>query len=185
MTRALVAILFLFAQQTSVACEDFELPSKFKAHWQKNSVEYELPRGKLAVPSGASNNAQTKQQRAQVIKCNVVQDMNGDGKTDYAGIYHYKGSKKRSDDWSLDLIFMYSVDDRIEQVIFPYAGRQTEGTDTLRFYLVPHDAGDIDLMPGTITLERPALVAYRDDKPAVVYYWDGEQVAQQPIGVDD
>ncbi len=80
---------------------------------------------------------------------------------------------------------MYTVNGAIKHVIYPYAGRYTAGNEPIRMFITSQDGGEIDLMPGRIVLDGPAIVAYREGQPAVLYYWNGDRFAQRAFGVDD
>jgi len=191
MARLLIALLaFFFTDQALGRCEDLPLPAQFKNKWQEVRDQYRLPRGNFsAMPPqsqrpGARAGAGDREQPLRP-SCNVSTDLDGDGSTDFARVYEYAGPEDRGDDWTLDLVIMYEADGVVERVVFPYAGAYSEDGQEIDFFLVEQPPGVVDLQPGRMTLDRPGLLAYRDGKPAVLYYWDGDTIAQQTIAVDD
>jgi len=172
--------------RTLQACEPDPIPGKYRQYMlDRLDVHYQRPTGRLA-----KRNASVRNQglNGSTPVCSISADFNGDGVDDFAGIYRFRddaGRRKRSNSWDLDLVIMYSVGDRIDHVIYPYAGRYTAGNEPIRTFLTLQDAGVIDLMPGQLKLTGPAIVSYLEGIPAVAYYWNGRRFLQRAFGVDD
>ncbi|MDH3389474.1 MAG: hypothetical protein OEN02_16410 [Gammaproteobacteria bacterium] len=165
---------------TVIACDDYRLPEDQGEYFEKLSLPYRVPVGKTGVLLKKSRALPGDDQG-----CTVVDDFNGDGRDDFAGIFQYTGKQLRLNDWSLDVVILFSGADGIEHVIFPFAGQYDQRGELLLQYLAPRAPGELDLRPGKMRLDYPAVVSYRRGKPSVVYYWNGEQITQRAIGVDD
>ena len=189
MSRVLITVLLLFIHGALFACEPDPIPNKYRQYLLKQmDVRYQRPTGRIARQNAANTNAANPSLDRATGNCSLSADFNGDGELDFAGIYRYRednGRRKRSNEWSLDLVIMYTVDDAIKHVIFPYAGRYTAGNEPIRSFIVVQERGEIDLMPGRLVLDWPAIVSYREGNPAVLYYWNGNRFTQRAFGVDD
>ena len=174
MFRIIFTCIFILYNGLSYACETYQLPVQYKDYFNKLKLTYEPPRGKFRHIDSKNN-----------ARCSYLTDLNGDGIDDFVAIYKYTGEKKRSNDWLLDLIIMYSEGRGINHIIYPYAGRYLVKEASILQSLSLHDPGVIDLMPGKLEVKTPVIIASRSGKPAVTYYWNKKRFSQQAMGVDD
>jgi hypothetical protein len=116
--------------------------------------------------------------------CFQVEDFDGDGSEDFFGLYDYTGSDTRANDWTLQLVILTEDNfGNVQHVLYPYSGRVTSGDLDNHLSLQP--AGVIDLNPGTVTIDEPGVVSYRNGVPKVLYYYDNGTLAQAFYGIVD
>ena len=199
MNRVLFILVMFLSSTPSFACEQYAVPEKFKQYFNKLNLSYEQPVGKIAYKSDsddddddghrarmrATNKSTDSNLFKREPKCHISVDLTGNGQMDFAGLYKYSGPKKRSNHWDLDLVILYSSGNTIKHIIYPYSGQIVAKDASVKEYLVMHNPGVVDLMPGRLSLDRPGIVAFRNGRPAVTYYWNGKGFSQQPMGVDD
>ncbi len=127
-----------------------------------------------APPAGVVENA----------PCFQVDDINGDSEDDFAGIFEYTGNANRSDGWTLEVVLMYNDDNGdIQHITYPYSGKRS---DTELFqHLSRQPAGVVDLMPGSVTIDEPGVVSYRNGVPKVLYYYQDGIMNRAFYGVDE
>lgn len=119
-------------------------------------------------------------------ECFHMEDLDGDTKPDFAGLYEYTGEQQRSSDWNLDLVLLYTDENlQTRHVVFPSAGRISATKGEVYDTLKVQPPGVVDLMPGTVTLDRPGIVSYRNGKPAVLYFWQNGRYTQRVFSIDD
>ena len=119
-------------------------------------------------------------------ECFQVEDLDGDSNPDFAGLYEYTGDQPRSSDWNLDLVFLYTDEGgQTRHVVFPSAGRSSAEKGEVYDTLKVQPPGVVDLMPGSVTLDRPGIVSYRNGEPAVLYYWQNGRYTQRIFSIDD
>ena len=117
--------------------------------------------------------------------CFQTGDFDGDGSTDFVGIFEHTGDD-RGGNWTLSVSVMHEDDNGVIQHInYPYSGQQSSDKTQLNQHLSMQLAGVVDLMPGTLTLDKPAVVSYRDGEPAVIYYFKNGKMNRAFYGVDD
>jgi len=142
---------------------DAETLAKFRQQFSASNLHYRLPRGCDAV-----------------LRCAVSADLNEDGVADFAALYEYAGSKRRSGGRHLDLIILYSrgAAEGPGRVIFTHVGR-LDGAYRTTVGLEVQPAGPLKLPIGSIRLERPALnlvdAARPDNLLLPTYYWQGDK----------
>ncbi len=107
--------------------------------------------------------------------CSLVRDFNNDGQPDLAQLMEYRGENKRGGNRKLDLILVYSKNDRGELAheIFFYVGKVSERTPA-SVYLGAQERGPLKLPGGAYLLERPGINIYlNDDTPFGFHtlYW--------------
>ncbi len=121
-------------------------------------------------------------------ECTQAEDFNGDGKEDFVGIYENTG-EQRSGNYNLSLVILNEDEQgNIRQTTFPYSGQVTTdetGQEVVNHHLAVQPAGPVNLAPGSITIDQPAVVSYRHGRPAVIYYWQDGQLNRAFYGVDD
>jgi hypothetical protein len=116
--------------------------------------------------------------------CFQVADINGDGEDDFAGIFEYTGSKKRIEGWTLEVVLVYKDENgEIQHSTFPFVGERTE--TELSVHVSRQPAGVVDLLPGSVTIDEPGVVSYRNGKPAVLYYTQNGKVKRAAYGVEE
>ena len=119
-------------------------------------------------------------------QCHQEEDINGDGEPDIVAMSEYTGAAPRGGDWSLEVVIL-SKDENDEQkhVTFPYTGKQSVETGEIEQHLSTQPAGTVDLNPGTVILDEPAIVSYRDGEPKVIYYYVDGVLTRSFYGIDD
>ena len=169
-----VVIAMLFNASQAHGCETYKLTDKQRQYFEGLSLPLNVPQGKST--SAISNRS---------TLCSLRDDFNKDGVTDFAGLFEYTGERTRSGGWDLDLVILYSDAGQTKHIIFPYAGQTENNGAKLREYLAMQYPGRVDLKPGKMMLDYPAIISYRDDKPAVIYYWNEKQFSTASYYVDD
>ena len=177
--RTLLMISLVFPAVAD-ACEEYNLPDEQQQYLKELALPYRVPTGTTGVLLQKSRSLAGDDQG-----CTVVDDFNGDGRDDFAGIFQYTGERNRLDDWSLDVIILFSSEAETRHVIFPYSGQLNQRDKLLYQYLRQQPPGEFDLRPGRVLLQHPSILSYRRGKPAVVYFWDGTDITQRPVGIDD
>lgn len=119
-------------------------------------------------------------------ECFQVEDLDGDTRPDFAGLYENSGSEPRSGDWNLDLVLLYTDEGgQTQHVVFPSAGRSSAAKGEVYDTLKVQPPGVVDLMPGSVTLDQPGIVSYRNGKPAVLYFFQDGRYTQRIFSIDD
>jgi len=110
-------------------------------------------------------------------QCFQANDFNGDGEEDVVAIYENTG-EPLAGGYNLKLVIVNEDENGdIQQVTFPYSGRSVveDGQVVVKHHVSAQPAGEVDLGSGSITIDQPGVVSYRDGVPKVIYYWkDGE-----------
>ena len=118
--------------------------------------------------------------------CYQVEDFDGDGAQDFLGIYEYTGSQVRGNDWALQVVILTEDGGgNVQHNTFPYSGQLSDGSGDLQQHLSLQPAGPVDLNPGSITLDQPGVVSYRNGEPTMIFYFDNGVLAQAFYGIDD
>ena len=197
MFRIIVAFVVSLTCSLSFACENFQLPPKYQGYFKNRELPYRQPVGKIAFIGDSTDRIEYDMlvlpKNRDVEKfvasgdpaCSVSADFNGDGKTDFAGLYLYEGPEKRHNNWTLDLVIVYSENGSAKHAVFPFAGQYSEGQEPVLVYLRRQGPGLVDLMPGQYVLKNPGIGVYRRGRPASTYYWNGKGFAELAMGVDD
>ncbi|MDH3379304.1 MAG: hypothetical protein OER87_13650 [Gammaproteobacteria bacterium] len=144
-----------------------------------------LPR--CAVSRARLSEPQTTAGVTQDAQCFQRTDLDGDGSEDIAAIFEYTGTRPRGGDWTLQVVILYKDDNgNLQNITYPYSGqRSTENGGQLRQHLSLQPAGVVDLAPGNLTIDQPAVVSFRDGVPAVIYYFQDGKINRAFYGVDD
>ena len=117
--------------------------------------------------------------------CFQTGDFDGDGTKDVMAIFEHTGDD-RGGDWTLSVSILHEDENGVVQHInYPYTGKQSADKSELFQHLSMQPAGVVDLMPGTLTIDQPAVVSYRNGEPAVIYYFKNGEASQAFYGVDD
>ena len=122
----------------------------------------------------------------ETTECFQTADFDGDGTQDFVGMYEQAGGEERGGDWTLEVVILTTdAAGNVEHITYPYTGKKSAG-DEIDQHLGPQEAGVVNLNPGMITTDQPAIVSYRDGKPEVIYYYDENgNPARAFYGVDD
>ena len=117
--------------------------------------------------------------------CYQVEDLDGDGAQDLVGMFEYTGVDTRGGDWSLEVVILTEdVNGNVQHITFPYTGQVSNGD--LAQHLSLQRPGVVDLHPGSITINGPGVVSYRNGEPEVIYYYDENgALAQAFYGIVD
>jgi hypothetical protein len=104
-------------------------------------------------------------------QCSQTEDIDGDGTADVVAMSEYTGPEPRGGEWSLEVVILTEDENgEVEHVTFPYTGKQSAETGEVEQHLSTQPAGTVDLNPGTVVIDQPAVVSYRDGEPKVIYY---------------
>ena len=114
-------------------------------------------------------------------QCHQSEDINGDGSADVVAMSEYTGPEPRGGDWSLEVVIVAGD----EVVTFPYTGKQSLETGEIEQHLSTQPAGEVNLSPGTLVIDQPAVVSYRDGEPKVIYYYVDGVLTRSFYGIDD
>ncbi len=118
-------------------------------------------------------------------QCHQTNDFDGDGKPDVAVMSEHTGPEVRGGDWSLEVVILNEDENgEVQHVVFPYTGKQTASGE-IEQHLSEQPAGEVDLNPGTIVIDQPAIVSYRDGEPKVIYYYVDGVLTRSFYGIDD
>ena len=189
-------LLCPFAASAALDCPEADLSDRQSAYFEKLGFPYRLPAGKLALYDGKpyrkiydeNDKEIARIARPDGPRCSVRVDFNQDGIEDFAGMFQYQGDKSRRDNWNLDLVILYTDQaSQVKHIIFPYAGQFARETETRFQFFELHtpDQGEIDLYPGSLKTDGPAIISYRNGLPSVVYYWRDDGFAQRQMRVVD
>lgn len=154
------------------------------------SLACDQPR--CAVSTSTSTAARTTSATSGVgesAQCFQRTDLDGDGSEDVAAIFEYTGSEPRGGDWTLQtVIILKDGNGDLQSVTFPYSGKRSDQGGTgaqVRQHLSLQPPGVIDLNPGTLIIDQPAVVSYLDNEPKVIYYFQNGQINRAFYGIDD
>ena len=118
--------------------------------------------------------------------CFQIDDFDGDGSDDLVAMFEYTGGDPRYFDWTLEVLVL-SKDSlgNVQHTLFPFSGQISSTTGDLAQHLSLQPAGIVDLNPGSITIDQPGVVSYRDGEPKTIYYFNNGTLARAFYGVDD
>ena len=118
-------------------------------------------------------------------QCHQTDDIDGDGEPDVVVMSEHTGPEVRGGDWTLEVVILNEDENgEVQHVVFPYTGKQSASGE-IEQHLSTQPAGEVDLNPGTLTIDNPAVVSYRDGEPKVIYYYVDGELARAFYGVDD
>jgi hypothetical protein len=121
----------------------------------------------------------------EVADCSQTQDIDGDGSDDFVGLVEHTGPEPRGGNWTMQVVILNEdASGNVQHVTFPYTGRKSD-TDEIQQHLSHQPAGVVNLNPGKVTIEQPAVVSYRDGEPKVLYYFQNGELARAFYGIDD
>ena len=119
-------------------------------------------------------------------QCHQSEDFDGDGVEDIVTMSEYTGPELRGGDWSLEVVILTEDENgAVEHVTFPYTGKQSTETGEIEQHLSTQPAGDVNLNPGSLVIDQPAVVSYRDGEPKVIYYYVDGVLTRSFYGIDD
>ncbi|MCZ6616518.1 MAG: hypothetical protein O7E57_00180 [Gammaproteobacteria bacterium] len=123
---------------------------------------------------------------SEAADCYQADDFDGDGKEDFAGMFEHTGEKQRGGEWTLEVvIFNEDENGEVQSITYPYSGQNSKETGEIKQHLSKQPAGMVNLNPGTLMIEKPAIVSYQDGEPKVLYYFEDGKPARAFYGVDD
>ena len=110
----------------------------------------------------------------------------GDGAEDLLGIYEYTGVETRGNGWGLQVVILTEdeVGD-VQHTTIPYTGQLAAGSGELLHHVSLQPAGTVDLNPGTVVLDQPGIVTYRNGEPKMLIYFENGVLSQAFFGIDD
>jgi hypothetical protein len=118
--------------------------------------------------------------------CFQAEDLDGDGTEDFVGMYEHTGTETRGGDWTLEVVILSEdASGNVQHVTFPYTGRSSPATGEVSQHLSMQPAGEVNLNPGSITIDKPAVVSYRDGEPKAIYYYVNGVLTRSFYGIDD
>lgn len=117
-------------------------------------------------------------------QCHQTDDIDGDGTPDVIVMSEYTGVEPRGGDWSLEVVILTEQNGQVQHVTFPYTGKQSASGE-IEQHLSTQPAGEVNLNPGTLTIDNPAVVSYRDGEPKVIYYYVDGVLTRSFYGIDD
>jgi len=116
--------------------------------------------------------------------CYQIDDVDGDGNEDFVGMFEHTGDDIRGGDWELEVVILTKdADGNVQHKTFPYTGQKLDGE--LTQHLSKQPAGVVDLNPGSITIDQPGVVSYRDGEPKVIFYYVDGVLTRSFYGIDD
>ena len=119
--------------------------------------------------------------------CFQTADIDGDGEEDFAGIFEHTGGPTRGGDWTLEVVILNKDENgNVQHITYPYSGqRSTENGGELHQHLSLQPAGMVDLAPGTLMIDEPAVVSYRNGEPKTIYYHQDGILNRAFYGIND
>lgn len=119
-------------------------------------------------------------------QCSQSNDYDGDGTPDLVAMSEHTGPETRGGDWTLEVVILNEDENgNVQHVTFPYTGKQSSTTGEVEQHLSQQPAGIVNLNPGTIVIDKPAVVSYRDGEPKVIYYYVDGVLTRSFYGIDD
>lgn len=119
-------------------------------------------------------------------QCNQAEDIDGDGTPDVVAMSEFTGPEPRGGGWSLEVVILTEDENgAVQHVTFPYTGKQSAETGEVGQHLSTQPAGEVNLNPGIIVTDQPAVVSYRNGEPKVIYYYVDGVLARAFYGIDD
>jgi len=119
-------------------------------------------------------------------ECSQTVDINGDGEEDLVAVSENTVAD-RGEGWTLETVILSKDENgNVQHITYPYTGQSASATGgEVGQHVSMQPAGMVDLNPGTLMLDEPAVVAYRDGEPLVVYYFVNGVVNRAFFGIDD
>jgi len=120
-------------------------------------------------------------------ECSQSQDLDGDGKQDFVGIFENTG-EPLAGGYNLKLVIVNEDEaGNIQQTTVDYAGETVveDGQPRMKLHVTEQPAGEVELSPGKITLENPGIISYGFGKPEVIYYWADGELRRAFYNIDD
>jgi len=120
----------------------------------------------------------------EVAQCSQADDFDGDGSQDFVALNEDIGGN-RGGGWTLEVVILTEdAAGNVQHATFPYSGQKSD-TDEITQHLSKQPAGPVNLNPGSITIDEPAVVSFRNGEPDVIYYYVDGELARAFYGVDD
>jgi hypothetical protein len=158
--------------------------------WDGNGVIHGRDVGGCASSKTKKNKKNKKSVDASSVgapaECYQAKDLDGDGTQDFVGIYQYTGGETRGNNWTLQMVILTEDNlGNVQHVEFQYTGQVTDGNTDLLQHLSLQHPGTVDLDPGSITIDEPGVVSYRDGEPHTIYYFSNGILNRAFYGIDD
>jgi len=121
-------------------------------------------------------------------ECSQVVDLDGVGGEDFIGVSEHTDTPgdTRGGEWTLEVVILTEDDaGNVAAVTYPYTGQNLQATGELTQHVSTQPAGTVDLNPGTLVIDQPAVVSYQNGEPQVIYYFENGQVSRAFYGIDD
>ena len=118
-------------------------------------------------------------------QCFQADDFDGDGQQDVVTMTENTTQETRGGNWTLEVVIVsQDAAGNPTHVTFPYTGQKADSK--INQSLSKQPAGDVNLNPGKVTTNRPAIVSYINNEPKVIYYYDANgNLARAFYGIDD
>lgn len=122
--------------------------------------------------------------------CTQSDDFDGDGEPDTVAIFESTSQEEDRGEWTLDVVILNKDESgNVQHVTFPFTGQTLADTQEVTQHLSkqPCDTGNcmVNLAPGTLMIDKPAIVSYRNGEPKVIYYFVDGEVRRAYYGIDD
>jgi hypothetical protein len=163
--------------------------------WDRNSVINVLDaRGcqqacsapRCAIQTGEPEPEEMQGGVTEAAPCYQQDDFDGDGQPDLVAIYEPTDKVEKDGDWTLQVVILKEDEaGNVEQITYPYSGQNSDKTGELRQHLSKQPIGPVDLNPGSLILDKPGIVSYRNGIPKVIYYFKDGEARRAYFGIDD
>jgi len=122
--------------------------------------------------------------------CTQSDDFDGDGQDDTVALFESTSQEEDRGEWTLEVVILNKDENNeVQHITFPFTGQKLKDTEEVTQHLSkqPCDPGPcmVDLAPGTLMIDEPAVVSYRDGEPKVIYYFVDGVVHRAYYGIDD
>ena len=122
--------------------------------------------------------------------CFQIDDFDGDGEEDFVGLYASTSQEEDRGEWKLEVVILNEDESgNVQHITFPFTGQILKDTQQVTQHLSKQhcDTGQcmIDLNPGTLMIDKPAIVSYRNGERKVIYYFVDKVVHRAYYGIDD
>ena len=118
--------------------------------------------------------------------CFRAADFDGDGSTDLAAIVQYTGGDFRAFNWDLELLILFETPTGdVTHLRLPWSGRRSADESSIQQHVAVQPAGPVNLMPGSVTIDHPGIVSYRDGVPRELIFFRNNQLRHAFYGIDD
>lgn len=119
-------------------------------------------------------------------ECFQKEDFDGDGEEDFAAVTE-NTDEEQADGYNLEVVILSkNANNEVQLITYPFTGQSASETGgELTQHLSVQPPGVVDLDPGTLVLEKPGFISYRNGEPNVIFYYVDGQVQRAFYGIDD